>query len=635
MPDDAATYCGRCGRTRSPRAAMRHCARAARLEPPRYCPQCRRRMVVQVTPRAGRPAASSTATSTGTTGAMAAVTRRAEDCSPSTGTHLWHPYSSALMPSDPYLVESAAGVRLRLRDRRRAPRGHRRDVVVVVRDPRLRRARARRRGRAPARADEPRDVRRPDPRAGDRAGATAASSIAPDRLEHVFFADSGSVSVEVALKMALQCTRRRRPAAAADASPCAAATTATPSRAMSVCDPVNGMHTLFAGVLPEQVFAPRPPAGFDRPGRRSASWSAWERRRRSLYAAARRRGRGGRSSSRCCRAPAACTSTARACVRVLRELATSHGALLIFDEIATGFGRTGHAVRGSSTAGVVAGHHVRRQGADRRLPHAGRGRCAPPRSASGSPRGAAGALMHGPTFMANPLACAVALASLDLLQRQRLAQRTSPARGGLRDGPRAGRATSPASPTSGSSAASASSSSTSPSTSPRSPPPRSSAACGCGPFRDLVYTMPPYVTSPRRPRDGHLGDGRGGRARCTADEPLPGRPGSPAADRARGTRPDPRLRPRAHGRADGLLDLAGNDYLGLSPPPGVIAGAVAAAQASGAGAGASRLVTGTLGSTPSSSDALAELHGRPAALVFSTGYHANLGAVTALTDADT
>jgi 8-amino-7-oxononanoate synthase len=84
-----------------------------------------------------------------------------------------------------------------------------------------------------------------------------------------------------------------------------------------------------------------------------------------------------------------------------------------------------------------------------------------------------------------------------------------------------------------------------------------------------------------------------------------------------------------------VIDLAGNDYLGLARHPRVVEGAVAAAQEYGAGAGASRLVTGTLTLHEELEQALATFTGFPAALVFSTGYHANLSAVSALTDADT
>ncbi len=83
------------------------------------------------------------------------------------------------------------------------------------------------------------------------------------------------------------------------------------------------------------------------------------------------------------------------------------------------------------------------------------------------------------------------------------------------------------------------------------------------------------------------------------------------------------------------IDLAGNDYLGLARHPVTVAGAVAAAEEYGAGAGASRLVTGTLPLHEDLEDALAAFSGFPAALVFSTGYHANLSVVSALADADT
>ncbi|MGH3384719.1 MAG: 8-amino-7-oxononanoate synthase [Nocardioidaceae bacterium] len=93
------------------------------------------------------------------------------------------------------------------------------------------------------------------------------------------------------------------------------------------------------------------------------------------------------------------------------------------------------------------------------------------------------------------------------------------------------------------------------------------------------------------------------------------------------------LRPR--GPEQDLLDLAGNDYLGLSTDPRVTDAAAVAAHTWGAGSGASRLVTGTLELHTELEGALAEFCGRPAALTFSTGYHANLGVVTALCDADT
>jgi 8-amino-7-oxononanoate synthase len=88
-------------------------------------------------------------------------------------------------------------------------------------------------------------------------------------------------------------------------------------------------------------------------------------------------------------------------------------------------------------------------------------------------------------------------------------------------------------------------------------------------------------------------------------------------------------------RGEPLLDLAGNDYLGLARDPRVVEGAVRATEEYGAGAAASRLVSGTLSIHSALEDALADFTGFPAALVFSTGYHANLSAVSALADSDT
>jgi 8-amino-7-oxononanoate synthase len=104
-----------------------------------------------------------------------------------------------------------------------------------------------------------------------------------------------------------------------------------------------------------------------------------------------------------------------------------------------------------------------------------------------------------------------------------------------------------------------------------------------------------------------------------------------AADRAaRGL-----ARRLVHSDTEPLLDLAGNDYLGLARDPRVVAGAVAAAQSYGAGAGASRLVSGTLSIHSELEQAMAAFTGFPAALAFSTGYHANLSVVQALADSDT
>ena len=139
------------------------------------------------------------------------------------------------------------------------------------------------------------------------------------------------------------------------------------------------------------------------------------------------------SSSRCCRAPAACTSTARTSCACCAALAREHGALVIFDEIATGFGRTG-TLFAADRCGVVPDIMCVGQGADRRLPHPRRDAVHRRGRRAASAAAASGVLMHGPTFMGNPLACSVALASLDLLETNDVLAQTAALQAGLTTG---------------------------------------------------------------------------------------------------------------------------------------------------------------------------------------------------------
>lgn len=217
--------------------------------------------------------------------------------------HVWHPYSSALAPSQPHLVESAAGVRLRLR----LPSGQTRDCIDAMSSwwcaihgyavPEL---------DAAARAQLERmshvmfgglthepaiELAR---RLIDLAPSLPGSAPeAKSPLQHVFFADSGSVSVEVAMKVALQFQ-------VAAGRPRTRFFTIRGGyhgdtfQPMSVTDPVGGMHSLFSGILPAHVFAPKPPPASgtgseDGPGgsdsEREAALAEWERATRALYAA--------------------------------------------------------------------------------------------------------------------------------------------------------------------------------------------------------------------------------------------------------------------------------------------------------------------------------------------------------------
>jgi adenosylmethionine-8-amino-7-oxononanoate aminotransferase len=231
--------------------------------------------------------------------------------------------------------------------------------------------------------------------------------LAPAGLEQVFFCDSGSVAVEVAIKMAFQFWRGRGEKRRDTLLTVRGGYHGDTFAAMSVCDPVTGMHGLFRGLLREQLFAPRPGPAF------GAAWSARSIAgfERLLLANSERiaavilepivQGAGGMWMY-----------SPRYLQRV-RQLCDREGVLLILDEIATGFGRTGklfaceHAevapdilcLGKALTGGYVSLAATLATG----------------RVMAGIAAGRPGTFMHGPTFMANPLACAVAVASLDLL----------------------------------------------------------------------------------------------------------------------------------------------------------------------------------------------------------------------------
>ena len=237
--------------------------------------------------------------------------------------------------------------------------------------------------------------------------AERLTEIAPAGLERVFFADSGSVAVEVAIKICLQFQRALGHTSRTRLLTVRGGYHGDTFGAMAVCDPLDGMHGMFAGVLPEHLFAERPPDGFD-----AGLDERWARQVGDLVAAHAEQlaavivepvvqGAGGMRFH------------SPECVALLRRLCDEHGLLLVLDEIATGFGRSG-AMFACEHAGVAPDVMCVGKALTGGYMTLAATLCTSAVAEAVS-CGEGGGLMHGPTFMANPLACAVALASLELL----------------------------------------------------------------------------------------------------------------------------------------------------------------------------------------------------------------------------
>jgi adenosylmethionine-8-amino-7-oxononanoate aminotransferase len=176
--------------------------------------------------------------------------------------------------------------------------------------------------------------------------------------------------------------------------------------AMSVCDPVGGMHSMFADVLPQQVFADRPPSSPD-------DVPAWESGFREL---AKRHAHelAGVIVEPVLQGAGGMHVYDAACLRVMREVADQHGLLLVLDEIATGFGRTG-TLFAAEAAGITPDVMCVGKALTGGYLTLAAVLCTS-EVARGLSASESGVLMHGPTYMGNPLACSVALANLDLLE---------------------------------------------------------------------------------------------------------------------------------------------------------------------------------------------------------------------------
>ncbi|RHW27927.1 adenosylmethionine--8-amino-7-oxononanoate transaminase [Nocardioides immobilis] len=394
--------------------------------------------------------------------------------------HLWHPYTSMTAPTPVRLVTGAAGCELELADGTRLVDGMSSWWAAIhgYRNPVLDAALAEQAGQF-AHVMFGGLTHAPAIRLAER-----LVEITPEGLDHVFLADSGSVSVEVAIKMVLQHQRGiGRPERTrlltvqggyhGDTFGC-----------MSVCDPVGGMHSMFAGVLPQHVFADRPPALDDG----VAAWADGVRRLAATHA----HELAGIIVEPLLQGAGGMHAYPVACLQVLREIADEHDLVLVFDEIATGFGRTG-ALFAADAAGVTPDVMCLGKALTGGYLTLAAVLCTG-EVARGLSASESGVLMHGPTYMGNPLACAIALASIDLLLagdwqdrvrhlNQRLTTGLAPLRGhpnvvDVRTIGAVGvvQLDHPVDVVAATDAAVA-------------------AGVWLRPFRDLIYTMPPYVIS--------------------------------------------------------------------------------------------------------------------------------------------
>jgi len=316
--------------------------------------------------------------------------------------HIWHPYTSATQPLPTQLVQSAQGVRLRLADGRELIDGMASWWCVIhgYNHPKLNQA-------AKDQIDRMAHVM-----FGGLTHEPAINlcqtlvGITPEALQHVFLADSGSISVEVGMKMAIQYWQALGSPKKTKMLSLRGGYHGDTFAAMSVCDPETGMHHLFNDSVIKQVFTERPSCRFDRaytPESAADLKRSIEQHKEELAAVILEpivQGAGGMWFYH------------PEFLREVRKLCDQHNILLIADEIATGFGRTGTLFGcdwADITPDILCVGKALTGGYMSLAATLTTTAVAEGISANG------GVFMHGPTFMGNPLACAVATESIKLL----------------------------------------------------------------------------------------------------------------------------------------------------------------------------------------------------------------------------